>query len=58
MGFWNDKTCKIRICTSVQRRNTRKRLNIKISENDTHQYRDFTNGSMTEAGSLIISAEL
>ena len=58
MGFWNDKTCKIRICTSVQRRNMRKRLNIKICENDVHRYRDFTDVNVTEAWSLIISAGL
>ena len=48
MGFWNDKTCKTRVCTSAQRRNTRKRLNIKICENNVHRYRDFTDGNMTE----------
>ena len=35
----------------------RKQLNIKIYENDVHQYRDFTDGNVTGVWSLVISAE-
>ena len=48
MGFWNNKTCKVRICTSAQRQNMRKQLSLNKCENDTHQYHDFTDGNVTD----------
>ena len=35
-----------------------KMTKYKRCENDAHQYGDFTDGNVTEAWSLIISAEL